>query len=78
MSKQLTVRLPDKLVDFIDQRVVQGLATSRAAVIAAAVERERRREVAERDAKILAQVGNDDDFDVLAAFAASTRLDDLG
>jgi len=76
MSKQLTVRLPDELVDFIDRRVVQG-ATSRAAVIAAAVERERRREVAERDAKILAQVGKDDDFDALAAFAASTRLDDL-
>lgn len=77
MSKQLTVRLPDELVDFIDQRVVQG-ATSRAAVIAAAVERERRREVAERDVKILAQAGNDDDFDGLAAFAARTRLDDLG
>jgi Arc/MetJ-type ribon-helix-helix transcriptional regulator len=76
MSKQLTVRLPDELVDFIDRRVVQG-ATSRAAVIAAAVERERRREVAERDAKILAQVGKDDDFDALAAFAGSTRLDNL-
>jgi Arc/MetJ-type ribon-helix-helix transcriptional regulator len=76
MSKQLTVRLPDELVDFIDQRAVRG-ATSRAAVIAAALERERRREVAERDVKILAQAG-DDDFDGLAAFAARTRLDDLG
>lgn len=78
MSRQLTVRLPDELVEFIDQRVERGEATSRAAVVAAAVDRERRREIAARDAEILARVASGDDLDDLAAFAAGTPLDDLG
>jgi len=77
MSKQLTVRLPDDLVEFIDQRVEHGAAKSRAAVVAAAVDRERRREIAERDAEILARSKCGDDFDDLAAFSERTALDDL-
>lgn len=77
MSRQLTVRLPDDLVEFIDQRVEHGQATSRAAVVTAAVEWARRREVAERDAAILARAGDDDDLDHLAAFGAQTSLGDL-
>ena len=77
MSRQVTVRLPDDLVEFIDQRVEHGEATSRAAVVAAAVERERRREIAERDAAILAGVLGEDDLDDMAVFAARIRLDDL-
>lgn len=77
MSKQLTVRLPDELVEFIDQRVTAGEATSRAAVVAAALDRERRREIAARDAAILARLAGDDDLDDLAAFAARTPMDDL-
>lgn len=77
MSKQLTVRLPDDLVEFIDQRVEHGRAKSRAAVVATAVDRERRREVAERDAEILARSTAKDDFDDLAGFSARTALDDL-
>lgn len=77
MSKQLTVRLADDLVEFIDRRVEHGQANSRAAVVAAAIDRERRREVAERDAEILARVRTDDDLDALADFSARTRLDDL-
>ena len=77
MSRQLTVRLPDELVAFIDQRVEHGEATSRAAVVAAAVERERRREIAERDAAILCLGTAEDDLDALAALAAQTALDDL-
>ncbi len=78
MSKQLTVRLPDDLVAFIDERVEHGTAKSRAAVVATAVERERRRYVAERDAEILARSTSGDDLDDLAAFSAQTSLDDLG
>lgn len=70
MSKQVTVRLPDELVDFMDSRVEGGDASGRAAVVAAALERERRRLIAERDAQILAQTQDDDDFDALAAYAA--------
>ena len=77
MSRQVTVRLPDELVEFIDVRVQRGEASSRAAVVAAALDRERRRQMAERDAAILAHVGRDEDLDNLAAFAARTSLDDL-
>ncbi|MHB8451611.1 MAG: YlcI/YnfO family protein [Mycobacteriales bacterium] len=77
MSRQVTVRLPDDLVAFIDRRVEQGRAASRAAVVAAAVDRERRREIAERDASILAGVSGEEGLDALAAFAARTPFDDL-
>lgn len=79
MSKQIAVRLPDEIVDFIDSLVAQGLASSRAAVVGRALERERRREIAVRDAAILAAVGrrDDNDLDALAAYAAQVPLDDL-
>ncbi|MCL4445626.1 MAG: ribbon-helix-helix domain-containing protein [Actinobacteria bacterium] len=77
MTKQLTVRLAEDLVEFIDERVQQGKAPSRAAVVAAAIDRERRREIAERDAEILARSTSHDDLDDLAAFAAHNPLDNL-
>jgi Arc/MetJ-type ribon-helix-helix transcriptional regulator len=78
MGKQLTVRLADALVEFIDQQVEHGQATSRAAVVAAALDQQRRREIAERDAPILTRAAaNGDDLDDLAAFAAHTSLGDL-
>jgi Arc/MetJ-type ribon-helix-helix transcriptional regulator len=77
MSKQIAVRLPDQLVEFIDERVQEGSAPSRAAVVAEALERERRRALAERDAAILAQVDEHDEMDDLAAYAGQVRLDDL-
>lgn len=64
-------------MEFIDQRVEHGEAKSRAAVVAAAVDRERRRQMAERDAEILARSKSGDDFDDLAVFSARTALDDL-
>lgn len=76
MSIQLTVRLPDDLVNWIDERASQA-ALSRAAVIAAAVERERRRAVAERDAAILAASTNDDDADGIAEFGSKVSMPDL-
>ncbi|MGB6161005.1 MAG: ribbon-helix-helix domain-containing protein [Pseudonocardiaceae bacterium] len=77
MSKQIAVRLPDDIVEFIDQLVEHGVASSRAAVVARAVDRERRREIAARDAAILAQSPGDPDFESLAQYAARTRFDDL-
>jgi len=53
----VTVRLPDDLVAFIDQRVAGGEASSRAAVVAAAVDRE-------------TADGDPDHLDDLAAFAS--------
>ncbi|GEL20424.1 ribbon-helix-helix domain-containing protein [Pseudonocardia asaccharolytica] len=82
MTRQIAVRLPDELVEFVDRLVERGRAASRAAVIARALDRERRREVAARDAAILAEsvgaeTGPDADLDALAEFAARTSLDDL-
>ncbi len=77
MSTQIAVRLSDDLVAFVDDLVTQGDATSRAAVVSRALERERRRKVAERDAAILARTGADADLDSLAQYAASTPMGDL-
>lgn len=77
MSKQIAVRLPDDIVEFIDQLVDRGKAPSRAVVVARAVDRERRREIAARDAAILSQAGGDPDLDSLAEYAARTPLDDI-
>ena len=46
MSKQIAVRLPDDIVDFIDQSVDNGQASSRAIVVARAIDCERQRAVA--------------------------------
>ncbi len=70
MSKQIAMRLPDELVDFVDGIVGSGASSSRAAVVARALERERRRAVAERDARILASTGPDSDLQGLAKHAA--------
>lgn len=46
--------------------------------VAQALEKERRREIAARDAAILARSGTGgDDLDELAAYAARTPMDDL-
>lgn len=70
MSKQIAVRLPDDLVDFVDDAVRSGAGRSRAAVVSRALERERRRAVAERDAAILAAAGPDPELTGLAEHAA--------
>lgn len=75
MSTQIAVRLPDDLVEFIDTIVESGGGRSRAAVVSRALERERRRVVAARDAEILARTGQDPDLAALAAYAAGLRSD---
>jgi Arc/MetJ-type ribon-helix-helix transcriptional regulator len=75
MSKQIAVRLPDELVDFVDSVVESGSERSRAAVVTRALERERRRTIAARDAEILAASGPDDDLASLAAHAVGVPVD---
>jgi Arc/MetJ-type ribon-helix-helix transcriptional regulator len=70
MSKQIAVRLTDELVEFVDGTVASGSARSRASVVTRALERERRRAAAEKDAEILARSGPDTDLDRLAEYAA--------
>jgi antitoxin MazE3 len=73
MSKQIAVRLPDELVDFVDVVVESGAGRSRAAVVTKALERERRRMLAARDAEILAGHGPDPDLAQLAEHVADLR-----
>jgi Arc/MetJ-type ribon-helix-helix transcriptional regulator len=75
MSKQIAVRLPDDLVDFVDEIVDSGTARSRAAVVSRALERERRRDLAERDAQILARTGPDPELAGLAEYAVDLPRD---
>lgn len=75
MSKQIAVRLPDDLVEFVDKVVGDGDAASRAVVVARALERERRRRVATRDAAILAATDDDRDLQALAEHVAREPLD---
>jgi Arc/MetJ-type ribon-helix-helix transcriptional regulator len=77
VTVKIAVRLPDELVRFIDQLVAEGRAPSRAAVVGRALERERRREAAARDAAILTAGTSDEDLDELAEHVASHPLTDL-
>lgn len=70
MSKQIAVRLADELVEFVDEIVDSGGGRSRASVVTRALERERRRAIAERDAEILARTGPDPELAGLAEYAA--------
>jgi Arc/MetJ-type ribon-helix-helix transcriptional regulator len=65
VSTQIAVRLPDEMVSFLDRSVAQGVAPSRAALVASAVEREMRHMAAEQDAQILSTQGTADDLDDL-------------
>jgi Arc/MetJ-type ribon-helix-helix transcriptional regulator len=75
MSKQIAVRLPDDLVEFVDEIVGTGREPSRAAVVSRALERERRRVIAARDAEILAETGPDPELAGLAEHAAGVPID---
>jgi Arc/MetJ-type ribon-helix-helix transcriptional regulator len=75
MSIQIAVRLPDSMVEFLDRLVTEGHAPSRASVVERALAREFRRQIAARDAAILAEAGADPDLDSLADYAARAPLD---
>lgn len=75
MSKQIAVRLPEDIVEFVDGLIRDGKAGSRAIVVTRALERERRRSIAARDAIILAGAGPDADMDSLADHVANAPLD---
>jgi Arc/MetJ-type ribon-helix-helix transcriptional regulator len=59
MTTQIAVRLDDALVRFMDDEIASGNAPSRAALVTRALERERRRLLAARDAEILARASID-------------------
>jgi Arc/MetJ-type ribon-helix-helix transcriptional regulator len=75
VSIQIAVRLPESMVEFLDRLVAEGQAPSRASVVERALAREIRRQIAARDAAILAEAGEDRDLDSLANYAAGTPMD---
>ena len=75
MTKQIAVRLPDDLVDFLDELVASGDEASRAAIVTRALKREKRRLGALRDVEILTRPGPDDDLNYLARFASQVPQD---
>lgn len=74
MSKQIAVHLPDSLVAFVDDVVESGSERSRAAVVTRALERERRRMIAARDAEILARTRPDTELEGLAQYAVNQPI----
>ncbi|WP_068263637.1 ribbon-helix-helix domain-containing protein [Janibacter limosus] len=71
MSTQIAVRLPDEMVEFLDRSVARGEASSRAALVTSALEREMRRLAAAHDVDILSKRGADDDLDVVVEWTAA-------
>lgn len=77
MTTQIAVRLPDEMVRFLDRSVASGKAASRAALVAAALEREMRIQAAQQDVQTLKKKGTVDDLDELVAWSVdhATRDD---
>lgn len=77
MATQIAVRLPDEMVRFLDRSVASGKAASRAALVAAALEREMRIQAAQQDVQTLKKKGTVDDLDELVAWSVdhATRDD---
>lgn len=78
MSQQIALRLHDELVAFLDRSVAEGRASSRASLVSSALEREMRRQLAERDAEVLREVGAEDDLDALVTWSVphATPIED--
>ena len=75
VSRQIAVRLSDDLVEFVDSIVETGEQRSSAAVVTRALERERSRRIAARDAEILAASDPDADLASLAEHASDAPVD---
>jgi len=76
MSIQIAVRLPDHLVNSLDELVDSGAARSRASVIERALLRELRYQRMMQEVEILnSQIGTNEDLDSLARFGNNLPLD---
>ena len=76
MSIQIAVRLPDQLVNSLDELVHSGAARSRASVIERALLRELRYQRMLQEVEILnSGIGADEDLDALARFSANIALE---
>jgi len=76
MSIQIAVRLPDQLVNSLDELVDSGAARSRASVIERALLRELRYQRMLQEVEILnSDIGTDEDLDALVKLSSNVALD---
>ena len=76
MSIQIAVRLPDQLVNSLDELVDSGVARSRASVIERALLRELRYQRMLQEVEILnSGIGADEELDALARFSGNVALE---
>jgi Arc/MetJ-type ribon-helix-helix transcriptional regulator len=80
MSVQMTVRIPDRLARYVDERVESGHAASRAEMVARALEELMRREEREREVSIVDELNARNeplypDLDGLAEWGAHQPMD---
>jgi Arc/MetJ-type ribon-helix-helix transcriptional regulator len=75
MSHQIVIRIPDDLLAFVDDLVDRGSISSRASFAREAMERERRRLLAEADIVILRTSTPNDDLDTITRAVSGTSLD---
>lgn len=75
MSRQIAVRLPDELVEFIDDLVVTGRFESRAAVVTRELRRLKRRIEAEQDAEIYRREGDDPELVEFVRYTSKLPMD---
>lgn len=75
MTKQIAVRLPDDLVEFVDGLIATGRFDSRAAVVTRELRRLKRRIEAEEDAEIYRREGEDPELVAFVRYAAKLPMD---
>lgn len=78
MSRQIAVRIPEELVEFVDEQVRDGRATSRADAVIRALTRERRLERATQDLAILLaerEVEDPDQLDELVEYVHRSPIE---
>jgi Arc/MetJ-type ribon-helix-helix transcriptional regulator len=75
MTKQIAVRLPDELVEFLDRLVAEGRFDSRAAIVTRELKRLKRRIEAEQDAEIYRREGDDPDLLEFVRYTSRLPMD---
>jgi Arc/MetJ-type ribon-helix-helix transcriptional regulator len=71
VSTQIAVRLPDELVEYVDEAVASGRVKSRAELVTRLIARDARRHRAEQDLQRLAEAGALHDPEALAIAVAT-------
>jgi Arc/MetJ-type ribon-helix-helix transcriptional regulator len=77
MSVQITVRIPDRLAEFVDDAVARGEAASRAEVVSRALLLAWRRQRDEADLAVLEAFGGDPYPELAGVHGTTSEIGDL-